>query len=84
MYVILRTGIGEAYFVTVPSSAKVTQTSVAAEDVVDPSRHVVFKANLAQSGSFPVQASKRSVYDIEDLESGEAYDVFFVIEVRVS
>lgn len=77
------TGVGDAYFVAIPSSAKVVPNSVTANDVVEPSRHDVFKDKAARNGSFPVRASERSAYAIDALACGEAYDVFFVIEVHI-
>lgn len=76
-------GVGEAHFVAVPSSAKVPLASVTAEVLVDASLNGdVFKNSVAKNGSFPVRASERSAFVIDGLASGQAYDVFFVIEVR--
>lgn len=75
-------GAGEAHFVAVPSSAKAGPTTVTAAAVVNPSSHVALK-NAAKNGSFSVRASERSVHIIDGLACGDAYDVFFVIEVRL-
>lgn len=75
-------GVGEAHFVAVPSSAKVPPATVTAEVVVGASLNDgVFQNTGAKNGSFSVRASERSAYVIDDLASGQAYDVFFVIEV---
>lgn len=44
----------------------------------------VFKDTVAKHGSFPVRASERSAHVIDDLDAGQAYDVFFAIEVRAT
>lgn len=84
-YTILeRTGVGDAHFVAVPSSAKVPPATVTAELLVDASLNgEVFANTRSKNGSFPVRASERSAYVIDGLDAGEAYDVFFVIEVGV-
>lgn len=75
-------GVGVAHFVAVPSSAKVPPATVTAEVLVDSSLgNEAFANTLSRNGSFPVRASERSSHVIDGLSSGEAYDVFFVIEV---
>lgn len=78
------TGVGDAHFVAVRSSAKVPPATVTAELLVDASlNNEVFTSAMAKNGSFPVRASERSAYIIDGLDAGEAYDMFFVIEVGV-
>lgn len=79
-----RAGIGHAHFVAVQSSAKVVPTSVTAELVVNPSGHDVLKERATSHGSFSVRAGERSTHVIDGLVSGEAYDVYFVVEVGTS
>lgn len=79
---LLREGLGDAHFVAVPSSAKVPPAAVTADMLVAPSLNdAFFKDTVAKHGSFPVRASERSAYVIDGLAAGQAYDVFFVIEV---
>lgn len=55
---------------------------VTAEHLVDASpNNQAFANAIAKKGSFPVRASERSAYVIDGLDAGEAYDVFFVVEV---
>lgn len=76
-------GVGDAHFVAVPSSAKVPPAAVTAEVLVDPRlSNEVFKTADAKNGSFPVRASERSAYIIDGLIAGQAYDVFYMIEVN--
>lgn len=79
-----RAGIGHAHFVAVQSSAKVVSASVTAEHVVNPSGHDVLKQRAASHGTFSVRAGERSTHVIGGLVSGEAYDVYFVVEVGTS
>lgn len=82
LFIWARTGVGDAHFVAVPSSAKIPPATVTAERLVDASLNdEVFTNAIAKNGSFPVRASERSAYVIDGLDAGEAYDVFFVIEV---
>lgn len=77
-----RIGVGDAHFVAVPSSAKVPPATVTAEHLVESSLNdEAFTQAIAKRGSFPVRASERSAYVIDGLDAGEAYDVFFVVEV---
>lgn len=75
--------MGDAHFVAVPSSAKVPPAAVTADVLVDPRlSDEIFKTTEAKNGSFPVRASERSAYVIDGLAAGQAYDVFYMIEVR--
>lgn len=75
-------GVGVAHFAAVPSSAKVPPATVTADVLVDSSlSNEAFTNAVPRNGSFPVRASERSSHVIDGLSSGEAYDVFFVIEV---